>query len=108
MIGVQSDFCARLHTQLDSTGMGSEERPRDQAFADYRRADYAFADYVKLWRALSRQYRSKHLQVNAKYAFELTLNALAEIYTMHTFAMLENRITSIQMFLTSKTVAIPR
>ena len=37
---------------------------------------------AKLWRARSRLYRSQILQVNIR------LKALAEIYTMHSFALL--------------------
>ena len=41
---------------------------------------------VKIWRARSRLYRSQILQVNMR------LKALVEIYTMHSFAQLQNHI----------------
>ena len=45
-------------------------------------------DRFKLYRARSRLYRSQTLQVNMR------LKALAEIYTMHSFAQLRNHIFS--------------
>ena len=51
----------------------------------------------KLYRARSRLYRNEILQVNMR------LKALAEIYTMHSFALLKDQIFSEKLLEYSKT-----
>ena len=79
-----------LHAPADP---GQEEEP-PAAFFNSQRAGsrWLHRRSGRLYRARSRLYRNEILQVNMR------LKALAEIYTMHSFAPFSNRIFFAKMF----------
>ena len=53
---------------------------RVKKYGEFAKFRQMFAKFTNLWKARSRLYRSQFLQVNPRW------KALAEIYTMHSFA----------------------
>ena len=72
------ELAARERAEADAAGAEVPLEPPAQSRASL------FFRAAKLWRARSRLYRSQILQVNTRW------KALAEIYTMHSFAPVSN------------------